>query len=242
MIVAIMQPYFFPYIGYFQLMAAVDTFVFLDDVQYVHRSWMNRNRIGLDGKSVWLSMPVLAGSRTAHINERLYVPEAGEALLRKIDAAYRDAPGYRDGRGLIADLLRHPDRNVATFNAHLLKVVADALGVRPRMLRSSDVRSRNHARGQAGILELCRLLRASRYVNAIGGVGLYENQAFLEAGVELAFLRTRVPPSDLADGSVHLSIIDGLMRSGPAGCSTMVAACEVLEPSEASNRDFREAL
>lgn len=232
MIAAIMQPYFFPYIGYFQLMAAVDTFVLLDDVQYVNRSWMNRNRIRFDGRAVWLSMPVEAGPRSANINERNYVLEARGALLRKVDAAYRGARYHPECRELLARILSYPEPNVAAFNAHLLEAVSDSLGARPRMLRSSTLRGVNRARGQDGILEICKLLGVSCYVNPIGGVGLYDESVFEQAGITLRFLRTLAPLDPLMDGEAHLSVIDAMMRDGSEHCAAMLASCEILNPSE----------
>lgn len=233
MIVAIMQPYFFPYIGYFQLMGAVDAFVYLDDVQYVDRSWMNRNRIRLGEGVKWISMPVLAAPRHANVNARFYMPHGEEALLRKIDEAYRRAPFYRDGRDLVASLLCQEERNVASFNIHLLDVISNGMGARPRTFRSSTLRQGVQRRGQDGILEICRQLGATRYVNPIGGVELYDEGAFERSSIELRFLRTTAPSATIGGQGIHLSIIDLLMSQGMAACSALLRKRDLLSASEA---------
>ena len=132
-------------------------------------------------------------------------------------------------------VLRYPNGNVAAFNAHLLALVSETLGVRPRTLRSSELRGVGRAKGQDGILEICRTLKASCYVNPIGGVGLYDEGAFEQSGVALRFLRTRVPPVALVEGAAHLSVIDAFMHQGPEGCAALLPCCEVLAPSNASS-------
>lgn len=234
MIVAIMQPYFFPYIGYFQLMAAVDAFVFLDDVQYVERGWMNRNRIRRGGRSEWLSMPVQKSPRNTTINERRYVLGNTQAVIAsRVREAYGAAPAYRAVARVVLDTVNFNEPNVARFNANLLQVILGQFGAGSRLLFASDVRGARREAGQAGILQLCRQLGATRYVNAIGGGSLYEEAAFTDAGVELRFLRTRVPPVELADGPEHLSIIDGLMHLGVEGCKALLPDYELLSPAEA---------
>src|SRR5882724_10468265 len=93
----IMQPYIFPYIGYFQLIAAVDHFVIHDDVQWIKSGWINRNRILANNQPGYITLPVRSGSSFLNINEREYVPEIEnhkKRILRQIEGAYRKAP-YR---------------------------------------------------------------------------------------------------------------------------------------------------
>ncbi len=229
MIVAIMQPYFFPYIGYFQLMHAVDTFVFLDDVQYIDRGWVNRNRIPVDGKPAWLTMPVRKASRALPINRREYLLDEGTpAAKRKLRAAYRQSDDHAALESIEA-LLGFPDANVARFNAHHLREIAGWLGIGCRFATASELLHDEQLRGERRILELCRRLGATGYVNAIGGTALYDPANFAEAGIRLSFLRTCAPPSPCADGPAHLSVIDLLVRNGAARCRELLPRRELLD-------------
>jgi hypothetical protein len=233
-IVAIMQPYFFPYIGYFQLMHAVERFLVLDDVQYVDRGWMNRNRIRREGKSAWISMAVRKAPQSSAINEREYVlGEERDALLRRLHTAYRDAPGRAECWPLIEELLSFAQPNVAKFNTHLLAALAQCLGIRCDVALVSALRGTNRLKGQAGIIDICRRTGADRYLNAIGGTELYDESEFAAEGIELSFIRTRVAPTQLLSGPEHLSIIDGLMQLGFAGCAELLPEYELLSPAAA---------
>lgn len=232
--VAIMQPYFFPYIGYFQLMAAVDAFVFLDDVQYVERSWINRNRIRRDGRSAWLSMPVRKGSQTDLINQRRYVlDEARDTVVHKVINAYRGAPNFDLESEFVYDLLHYPRHNVAEFNIHLLREISSRLNIRRTLVLASEIRSRTRLPGQAGIIDICKRMGGARYVNAPGGIELYDEAAFAAVGLELRFLRTHAPAAALIDGPEHLSIIDGLMWDGLMRCAAALKDYELLAPTVA---------
>lgn len=234
MIVAIMQPYFFPYIGYFQLMAAVDAFVILDDVQYVERSWVNRNRIRRDGESEWLTMPVRKGSRSELINQRHYVlGYAKDKVARKIANSYRKAPGFAAVNAQILSTIDDAETNVAKLNARLLTAVAELLGVRSTLMFSSEIRGYERLAGQPGIIDICRRVGASRYVNAIGGARLYKEAEFADSGVGIRFLRTRVSPVTLASGPEYLSIIDDLMGDGAEGCAAKISDYELLSAEAA---------
>lgn len=239
MIVAIMQPYFFPYIGYFQLMAAVDAFVFLDDVQYVEQRWMNRNRIRHGMQSAWLTLPVKRDHMHRRINEREYRfgDDDLDAVQRKLETAYRKASCWSETSPFVDEILSFSVPNVSIFNVNLLRAVAERLGVTCSAVTASGLMGSQGAIGQSRVLELCLRLGATRYINAIGGVDLYDEAAFAAAGVELRFLRTRVPPVALAGGPEHLSIIDGLMHDGVAGCAAALQSYELLTPAIA--REFR---
>lgn len=235
MIVAIMQPYFFPYIGYFQLMHAVDTFVLYDDAQYADQRWMNRNRIRHGTRSVWLTLPVKRKRLGRCIHEREYrlLDSDVDVAKRKLQAAYRTAPYRSEAFPLVDGLLDFPNPNIANFNANLLEVIATSLGIQCDVVSSSSLPSADGSRGVARVLELCSRLSATQYVNAIGGTDLYDEAVFADTGLGLRFLRTRVPPVPLADGPEHLSIIDGLMHGGTEGCAATLPDYELLSPTAA---------
>lgn len=232
---AIMQPYFFPYIGYFQLMAAVDVFVFLDDVQYINRGWVNRNRICIDSQARWLTLPVIKAAREAAINQRRYLLNtlSINRVLAMVDAACRSLPAYREFRPKIDRLINFADDNVAAYNIHHLVKLARALGVRCEFATSSALDPGRSARGAARLIELCRRVGATKYINAIGGTGLYDPAEFSAYGLHLLFLRTRAVPVAVSGGACHLSIIDGLMRNSLRGCQGCLPRYELLEHAAA---------
>lgn len=214
-IVSIMQPYFFPYIGYLQLIAHSDIFVFLDDVQYIKDAWVNRNRIlGPTGQAVWLTFPVAAAGHTDAINARTYLREEHAArILRRIEGAYRKAPCFDRVFPVIREIMEFPDANVAAFNINLLQRVAALLQIGPRFRRSSDMSGLDGLTGQARVIAICDKVGATEYVNSIGGTRLYAAEAFRAHGMGLGFLETTVPPR--CPPLSHLSILDLLMNQSP---------------------------
>jgi len=216
MIVSIMQPYFFPYIGYFQLVTASDVFVFHDDVQYVKGGWINRNRIFKDGKAVWITYPVMNAPHNLPINKRFYVddPVTRLRLLRRIEAAYRSAQQFPKVFPLVREIISFGEPSVALFNSYLIRRIATHLGIPTIFLSSSELLKNNSLRGVDRVIEICHRLGATRYINPIGGRKLYRHECFFREGIELAFLKPDVlnaelsPPTRLSP----LSIIDSLVR------------------------------
>jgi len=231
MIVAILQPYFFPYIGYFQLMQAVDVVVIYDDAQYMKGGWINRNRIRYCGKPIWLTLPVRRDRRELPINQREYLLAGGDAaqqIERRLQASYAGAPCYDEAMPVVSALLEWGEANVAAFNAHLLMALARQLGIGCRVELSSRIDKPAELKGQARVIDLCQRIGANHYVNPIGGTELYDRESFERVGMQLSFLRTLTPPAELAEGPQHLSIIDGLVNEGFAGCRARLTQCERL--------------
>lgn len=223
MIAAIMQPYFFPYIGYFQLMKAVDQFVIYDDAQFMKGGWVNRNRIRINGKLVWLTLPVRRDKVSLRINERHYLLGSEvEKAKRRVQSGYSKAPAYPVVEPIISDLLDFSDNNVAKFNVNLLTKLAAILGIKCRFTASSGIVKLDDLRGQGRVIDLCRRIGADRYVNLIGGVELYDRTSFSDAGLDIVFLRTSVEPVQLDEAAAQLSIIDALMFNGIDGTKALL--------------------
>lgn len=219
MIVSIMQPYFFPYIGYFQLIAQSDVFVLFDDVQYIKRGWVNRNRILSYGQATWLTLPVVYGPHELPIRDRDYQLDAASVrrCTRQVEVAYKRAPQFDAVFPLVRDLLQFPDTNIAAFNVHLIRRLTDWLGIAPRFVLASDLDKDRQLAGQELVIDICRRLQATRYVNPIGGTKLYQASRFARDGIELGFLRSTVPayPQFGEEPVTSLSIIDVLMFNDP---------------------------
>jgi hypothetical protein len=213
MIAAIMQPYFFPYIGYFQLMQAVDTFVLHDDVQYIKAGWINRNRILLNSSPSWLTLPVDKGSSLLRINERKYQLNEIGTVKKRLITIYSKAPQFVEIYPFICELLDQSNSNVAVFNSNLLMAVAHKLRITCSFLMSSSMGNPIHLRGEAKVIAMCQRIKANQYINPIGGIELYNGTPFSEAGVALSFLRPNTVLYKQFDSTPlpFLSIIDVLM-------------------------------
>jgi hypothetical protein len=234
MVLAIMQPYFFPYIGYFQLMAAADCFVFYDDAQYMKGGWINRNRILRDSTAAWWTFPVIHDDYRLPIRQRSYSHGSNQirSLLGKIEGAYSDAPVYRSVFPLITELLNSRNDNVADHNASILKALALHLGIKCNFLSSSSIQNSSGLQGQARVVDICRQLGAEKFINPIGGLDLYENAAFAEAKIELDFLQARTThyPQFSSPHLPFLSIIDVMMFNSENRIINMLAEYDLREP------------
>ena len=214
-----MQPYFFPYIGYFQLIAASDVFVLHDDVQYIKGGWVNRNRILLNGEDRMITLPVQKGAYDLHINARSYVldHQPYKDIINLIKQAYSKAPFFQQVFPLLNDMLMFADKNVARFNENLIRRIADYLDIKSKIIVSSDMEKDNSLAGEPRVLEICKRLGATDYTNPIGGTELYHQETFQKQGISLRFLEAQnVPYQQRGDAWLpFLSVIDVLMELGP---------------------------
>jgi len=189
--VSIMQPYFFPYIGYWQLLNATDVFVIYDDVNYIKQGYINRNSILIDGNSKRITLEVIGASSNKLINE-VQVGNNTKKLLKGIEQAYKKSPEYEDSYTVIKSILEYPEKNIAKFIGHSLQSIADFLSIDTTVIYSSELEKNNNLRGQEKVIDICRHLKASEYINAIGGKELYDKETFLKSGIELRFLETGI--------------------------------------------------
>jgi hypothetical protein len=221
--VAVMQPYFFPYLGYFQLLAHVDVFVVHDDTQYVKQSWINRNRILERGAAAYLTLPVEGGGHRELICERrLHDPRRNERkLLDRIRHAYRAAPHRDSVSACLEPLFPGENETVASFNVRALRALHGLLGLRARLVLASERGYPRFRAAEERVIHICLEEGADRYVNPIRArsLGLYDQTAFTAAGVDLSYLGTDADIRyDQGAGPFvpDLSIIDVLMFNSPA--------------------------
>jgi WbqC-like protein family len=234
--VAVMQPYFFPYIGYFQLIAASDIFVFHDDVQYIKSGWVNRNQILKEGRRCWITFPVLKAPHQCRINQRSYQGDhkIRSRLLRSIETAYRKAPRFREIYPLLLDIMNFEDTNVAAFNRNLNRKILEYLGVRTPFVQSSQLAKDDSLKGQDRVIEICRRLGASQYLNPIGGRNLYQADRFSSADLQLRFLEPQMRSACDPALSPPLSIIDSLMRSSDEAVAAALNDYRLIDPRRAA--------
>lgn len=229
MTVGIMQPYLFPYIGYFQLIHAVDQFVIYDDVNHIVRGWINRNNILVNGEKQLFSISLLGASSNKRINE-IDILDDFEKFEKTMALAYAKAPHKEQVLALIADICSYPGRNLAQFIGNSLKKITDYLGIETEFLYSSSLKKDNSLRGQDKIIAICKERRASTYINAIGGMELYDKAAFETSGIELKFIKSLPITYKQFDNEFvpNLSIIDVMMFNSPEEIRTMLANYELI--------------
>src|SRR4051794_29590986 len=179
---AVMQPYFLPYIGYFQLMAAVDRFVIFDDVSFINRGWVNRNRILIGGKDHMMTVPLKGASQNLQIRQ---LDVAGDLpwrtkLLRSVEQAYKRAPYFDETWPLACEIVDCAEQNLAAYLAHGLVAVRQWLGIECEMVMSSAVYGNGDLKGEARIRDICRREGATEYFNLPGGKSLYDAATFQE--------------------------------------------------------------
>ena len=213
--VGIMQPYFMPYMGYWQLLAAVDRYVVYDDVNFIKQGWVNRNRILVNGKPGYINVPMLGAGSSRKINE-IGVNNDMRLVrknLRMIGNLYGKAPYYREVSALLEAVLSCGKDNLAEYLTESIKAVCGYLGIGTELVISSSLDKDCSLKGQDKVLEICRLLGADEYYNAIGGRELYSGGVFAEKGISLKFLQTDdLEYGQFGQGFVgNLSIIDVMM-------------------------------
>ena len=211
---AIMQPYFLPYIGYYQLIASADVFVVYDDIKYTKKGWINRNRMLINGAGVIFSLPLKKGSDFLSIVDRRLAADFNrERLLNQIKSAYRSAPYFAQTFQLVAQVVRHDDENLFRFLHHSIVKTCEHLGIATEIRISSAIAIDPDLKSQEKVLALCEAIGATTYINAIGGMDLYSKDAFLEKSVELQFIQSQpFEFPQFGDAFVPwLSIIDVMM-------------------------------
>lgn len=230
--IAIMQPYFLPYIGYFQLMAAVDKFVVFDDVNFINRGWINRNRLLLNGAPHTFTLPLRGASQNRLICE-IELDDNQEwrkKLLRTIRLAYGKAPFYFQVSALLESVINYPSIRLDEFLLNSLREVVRYLSLEVEIVSTSRIYGNAHLKGQERILDICRQEQASVYINPIGGVDLYDRASFSERELSLNFLRSR--PVRYSQGKGEhvewLSVMDVLMFNEPTAVRLLLTEMDLV--------------
>ncbi len=211
---AIMQPYFLPYIGYFQLIAAVDEFVLYDNIKYTKKGWINRNRMLLNGADALFSLPLMKGSDSQDVVQRELAADFNRnKLLGQFRGAYLNAPYFMETFPLLERIVRFEEGNLFLYIHNSIIELCTHLGIATRIRVSSEVAIDHGLKAQDKVIALCRVLGANVYVNPIGGVELYSREDFLAEGIELKFIKAKsLEYPQLGQPFVPwLSIIDVLM-------------------------------
>jgi hypothetical protein len=229
--IAIMQPYFLPYVGYFQLIDAVDVFVVYDNIKYTKGSWFNRNRFLLNGRDAYFSVPLQKDSDYLDVVERKVAAEfeVGK-LLNQLKGAYSKAPYFAQGFALLSEAVPHDELNLFWFIKHSIDKVVEWLDIPTKIVISSSIDIDHTLKAQDKVLAICKALRATSYINAAGGVDLYSKDVFRQHGIELGFIKSRPIeyPQFANDFVPWLTIIDVFMFNERSAVKTMLKAYDVI--------------
>jgi hypothetical protein len=214
--VAIMQPYFLPYIGYFQLLNAVDEFVVYDNIEFSKKGWINRNRILVNGKDDYITLPLKKDSDFLHIRERRLAdtwPQDGKKMLNRLTESYRKAPQFEVVFPIAQKIILSAEANLFLFLHHSLQTISEYLGIATPIVVSSTIQADHSLKAEHRVVSICKAEQATTYINPIGGVELYDRKFFSDNGLELRFLQANaINYKQFSNEFVPwLSIIDVMM-------------------------------
>ena len=222
MSVAIMQPYFFPYLGYFQLVQAVDHFVFYDDVMFIKKGWINRNRILMQGNEFLFTIPLEKQSQNKTIRESTvsWGKEFPNKFMNQLDSTYKKAPNYAEVRDLVEQVLNRKFESLADLASESVQATWAYLGLEKKFYQSSQLSVSEDLGRAERLIEITKSLGESSYINAVNGQELYEKGFFKEKGIDLHFLKPNLNPYSQGNTKEFvngLSMIDVLMWNNKEG-------------------------
>lgn len=215
MIISGNQPYFLPYIGYWQLISAADIFLIGDDYTFIKEGWISRNRI-LDKQSIRAISLNICGVSSNILISHLSLTEDARfrtKILHQIETYYHSAPFFYDGFSLIEQIVLFPDLNLVSFLEHSIKIICSFLKINTIIRKTSEFNTYGVYEKQYRIFEYCKRLNADTYINAIGGKDIYSYNEFSQNGISLYFLQSNPIPYRQFGGSFipNLSILDAIM-------------------------------
>lgn len=226
------QPYFIPYIGYWQLINAVDVFIISDDYNYINRGWISRNRVLEKGKPRYFNIEISHASSNKKINELSISKETfnKDQKLMQLRNVYRRAPYFIEGYTLMQKIFDYKELNLAYFLENSIKIISDYLEIKTEFLRSSSIPHNCELKKEYKIYDQCKYVGADVYINAIGGQKMYSFDQFEKQGIQLGFIRTKdVRYKQLwYDFVPDLSIIDVIMFNSKAEIKRLLQEYEIL--------------
>ncbi len=212
----IMQPYFLPYLGYFQLINACDSFVVYDNIQFTKKGWIHRNRMLLNGKDMMFTLPLKNDSDYLNVDQRFlgenYEKEKAK-ILGQVKSSYGKAPHFKTAFPIIEDIFNDSERNLFAFIFNALKKINNYLDITTPLIVSSTIDIDHSLKGKHKVIALIKKLGADTYINPIGGMELYSKDEFSENGIALQFHKMKpvVYPQFSNEFIPYLSILDVMM-------------------------------
>ncbi|BAX79446.1 WbqC family protein [Labilibaculum antarcticum] len=188
---AIMQPYFLPYIGYFQLINLVDIFVIYDNIQYTKKGWINRNRYMLNGKDSYFTIPINRSSNYLSIKEKSISNNFDKKkLLSQITNAYRKAPHFKHTFPLLEEIVGFESNNLFNYILNSVNLTCNHLDIKTKIIKSADININHDLKKSDKVIAICKQLNSSIYINPIGGINLYSTMEFNKNNIEIFFLKS----------------------------------------------------
>lgn len=223
---AIMQPYFFPYIGYFQLIQSADKFIVYDNIKYTKKGWINRNRFLQNGKDVLFSIPLKKDSDYLDVRERKVSPAFNRVkLLNQLKQSYGRAPAFNGAFPVVEKIIMNDEVNLFDYIHYSIVEVCSYLGIDTEIVKSSNIHVDHSLQSQGKVIALCQAVGATTYINAIGGQELYTRNDFSACGIDLKFIQSK--PFEYKQLKNYfipwLSIIDVLMFNSVDEIKTCIA-------------------
>lgn len=233
--VGIMQPYFLPYLGYWQLMNAVDVYVVYDNIEFTKKGWIRRNRILSGGTDKLFTLPLKKDSDYLDIRERFLADTQGDfrkSLISLVENSYKKAPEFGNAFPVIKDIIECGNNNLFEYIYYSIQKIREYLGIKSRLVISSTLDIDWSLKGKDKVLAICKCLGANEYYNAINGVPLYEpyRDKFAREGVGLHFLQMGdVFYQQFKNEFVpSLSIVDVMMFNSKEEISTLLNYYELI--------------
>ncbi len=230
---SIMQPYCFPYIGYFNLIEASDKIIFYDDVNFINRGWINRNRIIVNGKDYMFTIPLKDLSQNKLINEikPLTNDQFKNKFIKQIEMAYSYSANKSEIIDRIISLLDNEYNSIAELAVNSIKLVYDYIGLSFKYEMSSI--NSPHTKGMEKadrLISICKENNYKNYVNPIGGVELYSKEYFKSRSINLNFLKakSKIYNQKAEEFIPFLSIIDIMMNNSKEELISMIRDFEII--------------
>ena len=233
--VAIMQPYFFPYLGYFQLIKQTENLILFDDVQNIRHGWINRNRV-LKPEKEWqyIIVPLQGHEQTTPIKEiRVQNDDDWKIkIIRQIEHYKKKSPYYAQTKILLEECFNFQETSITLLNAFYIRKVCKYIGL-PLNLKISSTENYDYKNvNDAGewALRICEQIGATAYLNPIGGMELFEPLKFAKSNIQLNFLTIKdIAYSQRRNGIIEtgLSIIDVMMFNSPEQIQNLLDQCEI---------------
>lgn len=231
--IGIMQPYFFPYIGYWQLMNAVDKYVIYDDVNYIKGGWINRNRILINGQPSYFNVQLKDSSPFLKINEVHLSNDliSKRKMLAKLEMSYRKAPYFSEVFPVLSQIILQDQDNLAKYLEFQIKMICKYLDIDTNIIVSSDIDKNNELKGKEKVIHVCKKIGGTEYYNAIGGQELYDYESFKSNGLKLSFVKTNdIQYQQFKNEFVpNLSIIDVMMFNSKEEIKDMLENYELIQ-------------
>lgn len=228
-----MQPYVFPYLGYFQLIHAADVFVFYDDVNFIKKGWINRNQILLNKEAFKFTIPLIGASQNKLINEIdvFWESKFERKFLLQLEQSYQNAPHYKEVLALLSTLLNQKPQTISDLAIASIQMVCNYIGLERTFIKSSTMHISKDLGRAERLMAITKRLNSSSYINAINGQELYQKETFKQYSIDLGFLSPILNPYPQGENEFFipfLSILDAMMWNEKDQILSLISSYEIV--------------